>query len=1099
MNARRHLHDPFENELCLIGAASDDALPNEVQKLARALERSPDLPLRDVAFTLAHAARNAPAVVAIVADSTTDLRERLTIVHARLSARTTRIRDKAGTYYFRERLRTERGVAFLFPGELSLHPGMLRDICLAFDFCREAFDEADAACEADGFRPGDWLFGSATARAGADDVEPAPGMAGSLLCTHAANTAMSRLFLAIGMRPDAVLGYSGGELAALEFAGVFGPLKAADRIRFLRDGYRFCSGLTIHPDVPPGVLLSIEDPEPDLLDALATHCKKAAAPVMLDSSRHMIISVPQDIAEECEQWLRHRSVRVVSLGVRRFYHTPASTPHMANIRSFFRRWARHAPQLPVYTCLDSTLLPSRPSQLQEACTRQWFEPVRFGGTIEKLHDAGFRIFVELGARGQLSTHINEVLNNRPHLAVATDRVHRPGLTQLHHALAQLAAHGVAFDATALHMHRGSALLNLSHPASQKHPTADATVRLNSALPEIGAFDPTSPLYVAEADPAAATANTGKLQRANFGADFPLLAGATILSEKTGESLEISQDFTTDAFPFLRDYAPASHEVSLSNPRLGGLSMISAIACIEIMAEAARGLAPTKRVVQVDDLRGKRMVPFERGAARIVIQATRIEWPDDPGTTAVHVTLRTPTADSRFSIPMAEATVFLAAQPPEREMARPAPLQNPRAVGWTGEEIYPDRLFHGPLLQTVNIVRQWAEDGLDYEIRVPSRAGAVRHTLIPFFSIWPIAMEGLISGVSLWRGAEKFNGVLTLPFRARTIRMLATVVPPEGARLQAYLRITARNPHSYVADLQVADARGRLVMSATGWEELICNITPPIHRMMLRPADNFLSHEMPPEHFGDAAVATRGSLLTDIPYPALEGQQELWLKALACAVLNQAERDEWLAMRGIATRRIEWLLGRACVKEALRRHLLEKHQQRWASADIAIWTDDSGKPHAHGPWMNHIRQETVDISIAHTPGMIAAAIAVNGRIGIDIERVGRDLSEDFTESVFTAEEHDLAARSGEGPLTMLRFWCGKEALAKALGTGLRYNPSDLRVRAVDAATGRLDLELAGQWLDAFRTLRGRAMPVHTALADDHLLATCVIPAALLPPP
>ncbi len=231
---------------------------------------------------------------------------------------------------------------------------------------------------------------------------------------------------------------------------------------------------------------------------------------------------------------------------------------------------------------------------------------------------------------------------------------------------------------------------------------------------------------------------------------------------------------------------------------------------------------------------------------------------------------------------------------------------------------------------------------------------------------------------------------------------------------------------------------------------------------------------------------------------LEGQQELWLKAVAFALLNPAERDEWLAMRGISTRRIEWLLGRACVKDALRRHLIEQHQQHWAATDIPIWTDDSGKPHALGAWQDRAR-ETVDISIAHTSGLVAAAIAVNGRIGIDLERIGRDLTDDFSRSVFTLDEQELAAQSGDGPATLLRFWCGKEALAKALGTGIRYSPSDLRVRSIHVETGRIEIELAGQWLDAFRPLQGRAFPVNTARIEDHILSTCVIPAAVFPLP
>jgi malonyl CoA-acyl carrier protein transacylase/phosphopantetheinyl transferase len=1094
MTPRRHRHDRFDTELCLVGAASDAALPREVQRLRHVLEAQPDLALADVAFTLAQSSREAPAVLAMVARDVPDLCGRLHVVEARLAAGAARIRDKAGTYYFRQRLRPERGLVFLFPGETAYYPEMLRDLCLVFDVCREAFDEAEAACEGgdDGFRPGDCLFGGAGARAEAG-VDPLPRMPGALVCTHAANTALARLMTALGVRPDAVLGHSSGECAALEFAGVYGTLHGAERVRFLREGRRLCAALAGREDLPARALLTIEDPPPDWAGRLPGALRDAVAPIMLNGPRQVVAAVPAEATDACFEALRQAGVRATRLGLRRAYHTADFEPAAAAMQAFVRRWARHAPRLPVYSCLDAAPLPADANALAAAVSRQWCGPVRFGDTIERLYADGFRVFVELGPRGNLSMRVGDVLDGRPHASVALDRIHRPGLSQLHHALAMLAAHGTVFHAAALHAQRPSRLLDLHRAATPRRGRAEPSVALSAALPEIGACDFGVPL----APPAGVTAvvaSPAPLRRANFGADFPLLAGAETLAEKPGASIELAKTFAVDDYPFIRDYAPGSHHVSVSRPGLGGLPMLSPVTCIEIMAEAARRLAPRKRVVQVDDLRGKRIVTFERGETRIVIHAERIEW-QEPGVTAVRVSLRAPASDGRFTLPMAEATCFLASLPPERETARPTPLRGPQTVNWTGAEIYPDRLYQGRLLQSVTHVYQWGEDGLDYEITVPSRAEAVRGTRFPLFSVWPLVMDGVSSGIGLWRGREKNNGVLTLPFRARTIRLFATVLP-EGARLRAYLRITAQTPHSYVADVSVTDGRGRVVLSATGWEELICSVSPPLHALYLRPADAFLTADLPVALLGETPVPVRGSLATDLPRQIFENQQEIWLRAAAFALLGPAERDEWLAMRGAAGRRVEWLLGRACVKDAIRRHLADTHQQRWAAADIAIWTDDSGKPHAHGPWLDRTG-EAVDVSIAHTTGLVAAAIAVNGRIGIDLEKVGRDLSEDFTRSVFAPDEQELAARSGEGPLALLRFWCAKEALAKALGTGIRYSPSDLRVRGHRPDEGRLDLELAGQWRDAFRTLHGRTLSVCVTPFDGHILATCVIPASLLP--
>jgi phosphopantetheinyl transferase/malonyl CoA-acyl carrier protein transacylase len=1098
MNPRHHLHSLFENELCLIGAESDDALAGTVQTLCHTLEHTPGLALADVAFSLAHGARGMPAVLAIVAADLPDLCTRLAVAREKLAQRAARIRDKAGMFYFRQRLYPAGGLAFLFPGETSLYPDMLRDLCLSFDACREAFDEADAVCAPNGFLPSEWLYGAGALQERTEGgAEVGIHMAGAIQCTHAASSALTRLFDKLGLRPGAVVGHSGGEFFALEYAGAFGTLDRADRIRFLREGYQLALQLSNRAEIPLYALLSVEDAPAGWTEQVPDEWRHRVARVMLNGPRQTIAAVPAEASTTIAAILRRGGARVGRLGVQRYYHMPAFAPALKPLREYLRHWIRNPPRIPLYSCLRAGRHADDPAPLLDACVRQWCEPVRFGDTVEQLYQDGFRLFVELGARGNLSTRVSDVLGNRPHAAVAADRIHRPGLTQLHQALAQLAAHGVPLDATVLHRHRPSQQIDLrpahTHRRARGTPPPPPVV-LDGSLPEISGQAPSTTLAAGAAPdtPAATTRNTRP--HCNFGADFPLLTDAEILAEKPGESIEIAKTFTLEDYPFLRDFALAAHRVSLGNPRLGGLPVLSAVTCLEIMSEAARRLAPQQRVIQVDDLRGKRVITLERGEVRLLLQATRLPGHEQ---TAIHVTVRAPVPGSTFAIPMGEATFILAHAPPEPEVARPTPLTQPQPVNWTRTEIYPDRLFEGRMLQSVTHVFHRGEDGLDYEIAVPPRADAVRATRIPFFSIWPLTMDGITSGTNLWNSQEKGGGTITLPFRARCIRFLSSVLP-EGTRLRAYLRITAKTPRSYVADLQVSDGRGRLVMTATGWEELICPITPPIHRLMLRPSETFLAQEMPAALFGEVALPVRGSMFTRVPHKLLESQQELWFKAIAFAVLNNAERDEFLAMRGVATRRIEWLLGRVCVKEALRRHLLERHQQQWASPDIPIWSDDSGKPNALGAWQDRTR-ESVDISIAHTSGLVAAAIAVNGRIGIDLECLGRDMTDDFSRSVFTLEEQELAAQSGEGPTTLLRFWCAKEALSKALGTGIRYSPSDLHVRAMDAATGRLELEIAGQWLDAFRPLQGRAMPVHTTLLGDHILATCVIPAAVLPPP
>ena len=135
---------------------------------------------------------------------------------------------------------------------------------------------------------------------------------------------------------------------------------------------------------------------------------------------------------------------------------------------------------------------------------------------------------------------------------------------------------------------------------------------------------------------------------------------------------------------------------------------------------------------------------------------------------------------------------------------------------------------------------------------------------------------------------------------------------------------------------------------------------------------------------------------------------------------------------------------------------------------------------------------LDLAISHTRDFVVAIVAANARVGVDVERASRDLSEEFTNGVFAREELELAAESSDAPSTLIRFWCAKEAVSKALGTGIRYSPRELVAESFDTATGDISIALGGQWLEAFKAFKGRPVRVKTTLMKGHVLASCFVP-------
>jgi phosphopantetheine--protein transferase-like protein len=451
----------------------------------------------------------------------------------------------------------------------------------------------------------------------------------------------------------------------------------------------------------------------------------------------------------------------------------------------------------------------------------------------------------------------------------------------------------------------------------------------------------------------------------------------------------------------------------------------------------------------------------------------------------------------------EATFVLSRNPPEPKPVSVPPQYRPRTVHWSGRDIYPLRLSCGHRLRCITFAETWSDTGMDYEVEVPQLAGCVTYTRFPLWLVNPLLMEVVVSGYTLWHsherfsrwiGKERMDDAYSSPFRMRRMDFLAPP-PKEGARVKCYLRLTGVTPKSHLCDIIVSDGDGGAIATISGWEERVEHVRSEYRDLIMQPATSFVTKSIPAGKMGSPSLDVSSAFVTDVPYPVFERNDEVWLQTFAHMVLSEKERADFRRMPGSAARRTEWLFGRIAAKEAVRRFLKDYYQARWSYADVTIFADDMGKPYAVGAWMDQLPAK-LDIAIAHTSQFVIGLAAANARVGVDVESVGRDLSQEFTDGVFMPDELELAARAAGGTSqAILRFWCAKEAVSKALGTGIRYSPREMVVSDYEPEAGRLSMRLTGAWGDAFRGLKGRDIPVTVATMNDHALAFCFLPAAL----
>jgi phosphopantetheinyl transferase len=120
---------------------------------------------------------------------------------------------------------------------------------------------------------------------------------------------------------------------------------------------------------------------------------------------------------------------------------------------------------------------------------------------------------------------------------------------------------------------------------------------------------------------------------------------------------------------------------------------------------------------------------------------------------------------------------------------------------------------------------------------------------------------------------------------------------------------------------------------------------------------------------------------------------------------------------------------------------------------------------------------VAVSLTHMDGGAIAVAGIGpGRIGVDAEPVVLR-SAAFVRTWLTPLEQ---ARDGHCARSVTRDWCAKEAVLKALGTGLKIHPREVEVTRV--VGHRLHITVMGEAADRMRELGGSALVCTRAQLD-----------------
>ncbi|WP_263170256.1 type I polyketide synthase [Streptomyces sp. SCSIO ZS0520] len=889
----------------------------------------------------------------------------------------------------------------------------------------------------------------------------------------------------LGVVPDAVAGHSVGEWTAMAAAGVHAPEEVD----------AFLAGFDPDALRVPGLAFAVLGTAAErVLERLA-----GREDVVLshdNAPNQSMICGPEEQVAALVDAFRAEGVIAQVLPFRSGFHTPMLGPYLAPIRQAAEAYTLHPPHVPVWSATTAAPFPAEPDAVRELFVRHLLEPVRFRQLVLALYESGFRAFLVLGA-GQLGSLLDDTLAGRDRLVVSAHSGARDSLAQLRRVATALWTEGAAPDLAPLLPAGSTSRTTKPGREGARRPTA--RLDLGGALVSLpgqvrGLLDraapaPASPLAATPAVRAGATGAPSRAatpraaaldQLGRAAGRFPVAAELSALLDETasvaGELLDAvhsgraartaaprrgprvpahrgAQPPAAPQAP-AAPVAPGAGQPPNGRPQQGSPS--------DGPTDTAPPLAPLPATLRIDVEEMPYLLDhcFFRQRPGWPDEADR--WPIVPATTVIeHLMSLAEQARPGLravavhqvrlqkwieAIPASEVPVTARALGPDRvevkltgyagAVVQLAPGHAPSPAPWpvetaaerrpdlSAEQLYSERwMFHGPRFQGVTALTALGERHVRGVLTTPAAPGALLDNVGQLLGYWIMA--------TLTERTTVFPvGMARITFHGPA--------PVPGTDLDCHIRITEVTDTTLTADMQLVH-QGRVWAEFTGWTDRRFDTDPGIRAVDRFPGRHTLST---PQDGGWTLVHER--------WPDL-ATRELIMRNM----LGSAERARYEAQPPVRRRR--WLLGRIAAKDALRGVLWAEGAGEVYPAEIALDNDERGRPFASGV---HGRElgDGLTVSLAHS-GEAAVALAGRGPCGIDLEEVTARPAA-TVRAACGPEERALLARvvaaTGEGEdLWFTRFWTAKEAVAKALGTGLGGRPADFRVSAAEPERLRVE--------------------------------------------
>lgn len=283
-------------------------------------------------------------------------------------------------------------IAFLFAGQGAQYVGMGRDLYESVPAAKEVFDLGESR------RPGTLATcfeGPGEALTQTENTQPA---------LFLVDLACARALSAAGVMPDAVAGFSLGEIPALAFTGVLSDADAFDTVVLRGNTMQTCG------ERHPGGMAAVMKLPPEEVERIAATFN-CIYPVNYNCPGQIACAgAAGEIDAFCDA-VKTAGGRAVKLAVSGAFHTPFMADATDALRRHLSGLTLSAPKIPLYSDYTADLYPGDSEKIAETIAEQASRSVRWETIIRRMADTGIDTFIEVGAGATLSKLVSRTLTD----------------------------------------------------------------------------------------------------------------------------------------------------------------------------------------------------------------------------------------------------------------------------------------------------------------------------------------------------------------------------------------------------------------------------------------------------------------------------------------------------------------------------------------------------------------------------------------------------------------------------------------------------------------------------------------------------------------